>query len=92
MDLAELHGKTVEIRKLHQRFVENLVATLIEGEPNEVASRIVMKALAKAEQLGLGTFAVDLALEEPAPALPPSLLSDEAGLADELLLEDLEPV
>ena len=55
------------IDKLHQHFVETLVIALTEREVPEIANRIIMRAMLEAENLDLGAFAVDLAIEEPSP-------------------------
>ena len=70
MQLGHFDGNLLIIDKLPQQFVETLVITLTEKEPPELANRIIMKALVEAENLRLGTFSVNLAIEEPGPALP----------------------
>ncbi|MCG8454952.1 MAG: hypothetical protein MI919_01625, partial [Holophagales bacterium] len=73
MDLAHFEGNRVVIDKLHRRFVEGLVAALTEKEVPEISNRIITTALIEADRLGLGTLAVDLALDEPGamPAMSP---------------------
>lgn len=70
MQLGHFEGSQLAIDKLPQQFVETLVLALTEKEPAELANRIIMKALVEAESLRLGTFSVNLAIEEPGPALP----------------------
>lgn len=70
MQLGHFDGNHLTIDKLPQQFVETLVLALTDKEPPELANRIVMKALVEAENLHLGTFSVNLAIEEPGPALP----------------------
>ena len=76
MDLGHFDGPRLEIDKLHQHFVETLVITLTEREVPEVANRIIMRALLEAENLGLGAFAVDLAIDEPSPSHSGTATSD----------------
>ena len=67
MDMGHLEGHRLVIDKLHQHFVETLVIALTEREVPEIANRIIMRAMLEAENLDLGAFAVDLAIEEPSP-------------------------
>ena len=52
-----------------EHFAETLELALTAREVPEIANRIIMAAMLEAENLGLGAFAVDLAIEEPTPTL-----------------------
>jgi flavorubredoxin len=69
MDMGHFDGRRLVIDKLHQHFAETLVLALTAREVPEIANRIIMAAMLEAENLGLGAFAVDLAIEEPSPSL-----------------------
>lgn len=71
MDMAHFEGGQLVVDKLPRRFAEQLVVVLTRNEKEEVANRIIMKAILEADQLELGTFAVDLASGASEPSTAP---------------------